>query len=225
MKKSIYLLLTLSIFLFSCERPPVASFAVSDNNVLITEDVYFTNTSIDAASFEWDFGDGTFANAPNVVHNYDQAGIYDVKLTVWSKSGNERDEAYQRIIVLELILEVEVLEYYDKYSIPGASVIAYPTYQDWLDETNWVEEAITDEDGFAVFTDLQSGRRYYLDVWETDHDNYTLAAEDIAFIETDLLIGGRINYFLAYVDYYLPVKSQVERSRDLRGVPKGRKKK
>ncbi len=224
MKKSLILILTLSIFLFSCQRAPVASFVVSDITVLEDEDVYFTNSSLDAASFEWDFGDGLFASAPNVVHSYDQAGAYDVKLTVWSKNGNKRDEAYQTITVIEpAILEVEVLEYYDEYAVTGASVILYPTYQDWLDETNMIDEAFTDQDGFVLFTYLMPGR-YYVDVWEANHDNYTLAEEDIAFIETDFLTGG-LNYFLAYVDYYVTTKSKLERSRDLRGVPKGRKKK
>ena len=224
MKKSIYLILALSILMFSCQRAPVASFVVSDITVLEDEDVYFTNSSLDAAIFEWDFGDGTFASAPNVVHSYDQSGVYNVKLTVWSKNGNKRDEAYQTITVIEpAILEVEVLEYYDLYPVQGASVILYPTYQDWLDETNMIDETFTDHDGFVVFTYLMPGR-YYVDVWEANHDNYTLAEEDIAFIETDFLAGG-LNYFLAYVDYYPPTKSNVEaeRSRVLRGVPKGRK--
>lgn len=225
MKKPIYLLLTLSIFIFSCQRTPVASFAVSDITVLEDEDVYFTNSSFDAARFEWDFGDGVFASAPNVVHSYNQAGVYDARLTVWSNNGNKHDEAYQTITVLEpAILEVEVLEYYDLYAVEGASVILYPTYQDWLEETNMIDEAYTDQNGFVVFTYLMPGR-YYVDVWEANHDNYTLEEEDIAFIETDFLTGGQINYFLAYVDYYVTTKSQVERSRELRGVPKGRKKK
>lgn len=224
MKKSIFLIIALSILTFSCQRTPVASFVVSDITVLEDEDVFFTNSSLDAAIFEWDFGDGVFASSPNVVHSYDQAGIYDVKLTVWSKNGNKRDEAYQTITVLEpAILEVEVLEYYDLYAVGGASVILYPTYLDWLDETNMIDEEFTDQDGFVVFTYLMPGR-YYVDVWEANHDNYTLAEEDIAFIETDFLTGG-LNYFLAYVDYYVTTKSKLERSRDLRGVPKGRKKK
>lgn len=223
MKKSIFLILALSILIFSCQRAPVASFVVSDITVLEDEDVFFTNSSLDAAIFEWDFGDGVFASAPNVVHSYDQSGAYFVKLTVWSKNGNKRDEASQTITVLEpAILEVEVLEYYEEYAVEGASVILYPTYQDWLEETNMIDEVFTDQDGFVVFTYLMPGR-YYVDVWEANHDNYTLAEEDIAFIETDFLTGG-LNYFLAYVDYYATTKSLVERSRVLRGVPKGRKK-
>ena len=223
MKKSIFLILTISVLLYSCERSPVASFTVSDITVLEDEDVYFTNSSFDAARFEWDFGDGAFSSAPNVVHSFSQADIYDVKLTVWSKSGNKRDVAVQTITVLEpAILEIEVLEYYDLYAVEGASVILYPTYQDWLDETNMIDEEFTDQDGFVVFTYLMPGR-YYVDVWEANHDNYLLAEEDVAFIETDFLAEGQINYFLAFVDYYITTKSKLERSRELRGVPKGRK--
>ncbi len=231
MKKSILLILALSLILVSCERSPVASFVVSEIDALVTEDILFTNTSLDASEYEWDFGDGTYANAPNVSHSYSHSGDYDVRLTVWSRNGNKRDMAYQSITIRDLNLEVEVMEWWDGYPDPGLhvsglSILAYPTYDDWLAANdNWVEEAISGDDGYAVFYNLKSGRRYYLDIWGENHDNYTLASEDVGFIETDLLVGGIVNYFPGWVDYYPPQKGLVnkERSRVLRAEPRGRK--
>jgi gliding motility-associated-like protein len=46
-----------------------------------TEDtVMFYNSSIDAAFYRWDFGDGTSDTTTNAVHHYAQQGVYDVSL-------------------------------------------------------------------------------------------------------------------------------------------------
>jgi PKD repeat protein len=44
-------------------------------------DVSFTNTSLDALSYEWDFGDGTGSTDENPVHTYAAADTYTVVLT------------------------------------------------------------------------------------------------------------------------------------------------
>jgi hypothetical protein len=41
---------------------------------------------------------------------------------------------------------------------------------------------------------------YYVDVWEANHDNYTLASEDVGFIRTPEILPHQINFFVAYVD-------------------------
>ena len=51
---------------------------VTGNNGL---DVHFTDTSIGATSWEWDFGDGTTSTEQNPVHSYDP-GTYTVTLTI-----------------------------------------------------------------------------------------------------------------------------------------------
>ena len=49
-------------------------------------------------------------------------------------------------------------------------------------------------------------QRYYVDVWEQNHNNWLLADDDIGFIETDPLYPNQVNYFTAWVDY-IPYKS------------------
>ena len=130
MKRSYIILIIAATVLTSCERQPVASFFSSELDVYVNEDVFFTNNSLDAKYFEWDFGDGTFSNATNPVHSWAASGVYSVALTASSNSYS--DVSYQEITVLfPTTLEIEVLEYYDEYPVENASVILYPTYQDW----------------------------------------------------------------------------------------------
>jgi hypothetical protein len=120
--------------------------------------------------------------------------------------------SYSKIIeVVEGInsaLRITVLEYYDEYAVEDASVILYESLSDWENEINPTEEVFTTPLGKCVFEGLNY-QRYYVDVWEADHDNYNLAAEDVTFIETQPLEPGYIHDFIAYVDYYEPGKKAV----------------
>ena len=115
------------------------------------------------------------------------------------------------------LLEVTVLEYWDEYEVVDASVILYDTYDDWLDEYNPLVEGFTNQFGWTTFSNLHT-QRYYVDVWEANHDNYTLADEDVVWIETHVLVPNEINYFIAYVDYYEDARksdNQRDRARKL----------
>ena len=59
---------------------PTASFSISNNGRVYTEAVIFINESIGAASYHWDFGDGSFSSDDNPTHTYSSAGSYTVKL-------------------------------------------------------------------------------------------------------------------------------------------------
>ncbi|RYZ29215.1 MAG: PKD domain-containing protein [Chitinophagaceae bacterium] len=62
-------------------KPPIAkfSFLKDCNNKRM---VSFTNQSIGATSWQWDFGDGTTSTQQNPVHTYTTYGTYQVKLNV-----------------------------------------------------------------------------------------------------------------------------------------------
>jgi hypothetical protein len=64
--------------------PPNADFTYLTGGV---NDAYFTNTSTNAQTSEWFFGDGTSALANNSSHIYPSAGMYVVKLIVTSSAG------------------------------------------------------------------------------------------------------------------------------------------
>ncbi len=200
MKRMIFLTAVAAIMLSSCNIQPDAYFYTDKLTAEIGEEIYFTNGSHNANDFEWDFGDGTWSDAFEVVHSYSASGTFTVVLSAFSSSGDV-DRAYVEIEILSpTMLEVEVLEWYDQYPVQGASVILYPTEADWDNETNAIVEGFTNSAGKVIFTDL-GPYVYYVDVWHETHNNYTLRNEDVGFIRTDQLNKNELNQFVAWVDY------------------------
>jgi hypothetical protein len=199
MKRIIFISLVLPLFLFSCELSPRAYFSATPGDPIVGEEVWFTNESDNAASFEWDFGDGYISTEVNPIHKFTASGTFTVVLKVWSGSGLTDEASLTLDVKIPTLLEVEVLEYYEQYPVEGASVILYSTLTDWENETNKVIEGFTDSDGQVVFADLDN-IVYYLDVWEATHDNYALKEEDVGFIRTSEIMPNKINRFIAYVD-------------------------
>ncbi len=200
MKKFIYTLALIPFLLTSCVVEPDAFFFTDKVNVEVGEEILFTNNSINAFRFEWRFGDGKMSTAPNPIYSYSSTGSFQVELAAISKNGHV-DYAYQTInVVSPTILEIEVLEWFDEYPVAGASVILYPTLNDWNNETNGLPEGFTNNSGKVIFTGLGPWI-YYVDVWEQNHNNYTLAEEDVNFIRTDEIIPNQVNQFIAWVDY------------------------
>ena len=188
------------IMLSSCELQPEAYFFSDKIRAEIGEEVVFFNGSTNATGYEWDFGDGTWSDAYEPIHSFNASGVFTVVLSAYSRNGLV-DRSYLDIEVLSpTMLEVEVLEYYDQYPVSGASVILYPTETDWDNETNAIVEGFTNASGKVVFTNLQP-RTYYVDVWHSTHNNYTLRNEDVWFIKTDQLEKNQLNTFTAWVDY------------------------
>lgn len=200
MKKTIFIAILLPLVMGSCEMNPEAYFSATPGDPVVGEEVLFTNNSIHAESCEWDFGDGYISNEIHPSHVYSASGTFTVILKVWS-AGGLTDEAVLDIIVkIPTLLEIEVLEYYDEYPVEGASVVLYPTLDDWDNETNMIYEGFTDGDGKVVFSHLERAV-YYTDIWEATHDNYALRDEDVGFIRTPEILPNKINRFIAYVDY------------------------
>ncbi|MEM7296935.1 MAG: PKD domain-containing protein [Bacteroidota bacterium] len=64
--------------------PDLTSEAASDNFLQYT----FTNTSFNASSFMWDFGDGNSSTEKSPTHTYASTGTYTVTLTATNASGS-----------------------------------------------------------------------------------------------------------------------------------------
>lgn len=212
MKKLIYLSLVLPLILVSCESTPIAMFSASSGNPVVGEEVWFTNESDNAYDFEWNFGDGYISNEPSPIHKFTSTGTFTVVLKVWSESGLTDESSLTLDVKIPTLLEIEVLEYYERYPVEGASIILYPTLTDWENESSMVNEGFTDAEGKAVFSDLDN-IVYYVDVWEATHDNYTLKSEDVGFIRTSEIMPNKINRFIAYVDYVEHSKGTAKRDR------------
>ncbi len=68
-----------------CFAQPFAGFTYIADDLTVT----FQDTSIMAAEYYWDFGDGYFSDLNNPWHNYEVSGIYQVCLTTWNSCGTD----------------------------------------------------------------------------------------------------------------------------------------
>jgi PKD repeat protein len=66
---------------------PVASFTVDQSTGCVPMTVNFTNTSQNAVSWHWDFGNGNFSTSQHPSNVFISAGNYTVKLTAFNASG------------------------------------------------------------------------------------------------------------------------------------------
>ncbi|MDT8357568.1 MAG: PKD domain-containing protein, partial [Methanomicrobiaceae archaeon] len=66
---------------------PVALFSATPTEGKAPLDVTFTDTSLDATSWVWNFGDGTTSSTENPSHTYAEPGTYTVTLTARSVDG------------------------------------------------------------------------------------------------------------------------------------------
>lgn len=89
----------LILVLVSCNKKPTAGFTASENEIYLSEKITFTSTSTGAASYEWDFGDGTFSTEPSPIHVYETPGNYTVTLKVYNKKGKAWDRSSQSVTV------------------------------------------------------------------------------------------------------------------------------
>ena len=199
MKRVIYILMVLPLILFSCEKTPVASFSTDDSVVEVGQVVFFSNSSHNGDSYEWDFGDGFISEERNPSHIFNSTGSFEVVLTVFGQSGQSDEASLTIDVLVPTLLEIEVREYFSEDLIPDASIILYSSLPDWDAQTNSVVEGFTDVDGIAVFSNLDPFV-FYVDVWEATHDNYALRNEDVGFIRTPEILPNKINRFIAWVD-------------------------
>jgi len=83
--------IALAVLFTSCEKEPKASFSTSKTEVDIEEVVTFTNTTVNAETYNWNFGDGNTSTLVSPTHKYTTAGTYTVTLTAESKNGKKTD--------------------------------------------------------------------------------------------------------------------------------------
>jgi len=180
---------------------PRADFFIDRPVVDVYETIYFSNTSANADFFRWDFGDGTISSSPNPNHSYELPGRYLVILEAY-KGSQEVDEASMYIDVTSTSLEIEVLEYFDQYPVPEASIVLYTTQYDWDYMTNNVfgAEWFTDSKGMVTIHGL-SPIVYYVDILHQSHNNWLLAEESMENVMTEPLEMNRTNSYVFYVDY------------------------
>jgi PKD repeat protein len=76
---------------------PVAGFTMSHTTAETGTEITFTNTSVNATSYQWNFGDGGTSTATNPKHTYTAAGNYEITLEVTGLGGVD---AYSKSITI-----------------------------------------------------------------------------------------------------------------------------
>ena len=84
------------------EIPPVADFSASADTVYLPNGfVGFTNNSINADGYAWNFGDGNTSNNANPWNQYAQAGVYTIEL-IAVNSSCDSDTMILNVVVLDI---------------------------------------------------------------------------------------------------------------------------
>ena len=85
------------------DADPVADFNIDMTIAGVGELVTFTNNSLNAMDYEWDFGDGNVSTDVNPTHTYDAVGVYTVKLTA---KNNDLEDSVEKTI--EVVIPVNI---------------------------------------------------------------------------------------------------------------------
>lgn len=94
------------IFAFT---PPGANFSGVPNLVCAGEEVQFTDLSIDATDWSWDFGDGTFDTDQHPVHAYEDTGYFSVTLIALNNGCSDTITFLNYIYVRPAVAEFEAV--------------------------------------------------------------------------------------------------------------------
>lgn len=77
------------ILVFSMAQNPFSSFNTNQTSGCSPLSIQFTNTSLNAASYYWDFGNGNISTLVNPSNVYSNAGTYTVKLVAFGANGQK----------------------------------------------------------------------------------------------------------------------------------------
>lgn len=108
MQKLIFLTLFAALALASCAVKPVADFSVPTGKLVAPVEVAFTNNSLKADTYAWDFGDGSFSMEASPKHRYTHSGNYEVTLKAVKGSKTVTKKQMVQILAPErCLVEIE----------------------------------------------------------------------------------------------------------------------
>lgn len=157
-QKSVAIIAAISA-LVSCSKSsttslpqPIAGFTFQSSSQTAPDTVSFSNSSLNAASYLWDFGDGgSKSNVINPSHIYTKGGTYTIKLIATSASGAIDSTVRSITIVNPTTLRVKVIDILGN-PISGATVTLYNNLNDFNNFTNPVASTITNASGYFNFS-------------------------------------------------------------------------
>lgn len=199
----------------SCSKPePEASFSIASDTLIVGDNVTFKNTSKNADSYYWDFGDGYISYEESPEHTYDAEGIYEVTLTAYSDKKKKKSEKSRQILVYEqksTDLKLTILLYGYNTMLSQIYVELYGTENDYINQYNMERFAISNGHGEVYYKDLDT-KAYYVRAWQDIGWGY-YTNEFLAHI-TPVLKANTVNAFYCYVDFYYSKKKSAKTATD-----------
>jgi PKD repeat protein len=102
----------LTAVLWGCEKLPEVDFSIDSTDITVYDTVTFTNTSMDADSYAWDFGDGSTSTEVSPTHIFMSSGTFTVTLVATNDDGD-----------VEISEDVTVNDPHNFYTIDGTEFV------------------------------------------------------------------------------------------------------
>jgi PKD repeat protein len=170
--------------------PPLADFTAIPRAGAAPLQVQFTDTSTDAQSWSWDFGDGLPGSAAkNPVHTYTTGGRFNVSLVATNSFGTATARKDQYIITGVFLPGLSASYYRNqiwtnpaslrtdtriRFADPAGVSAGYPS-----DETGWPNSIVGRQEDFSVLWDG------YLRVTEDNTYTFYLSSDDGSWLWVD----------------------------------------
>jgi len=240
LKRNLFMNFLAGLFLLTivgCQKQPEASFTASKTNVVTGEAITFTNTSNNASSYKWNFGDGTSSDVASPTHAYENAGTYTVTMTAYSKNGKKSDNATATIIVTKAN---EIKYDGNKYPLTKG-YIKY--YGDFYGSGNYNFDVYLVDNGITITqSDLSgTGNYLYFEMWSpyssmlmpgtytfaSNYNSYTFSIGRVDFnngtlTQTDYsCISGSVTVSQSGLDYIFDITLTLENGKTLTSYYKG----
>jgi PKD repeat protein len=175
--------------------PPFSDFTATPRVGNAPLAVQFTDTSVDASSWSWDFGDGSpVSHAQNPQHTYASGGSYTVTLTTTNAIGSNAVSKPNYIVIGSLDPGFSASYYYDQgwTNLAGTRIDNRIRFADdqgsttyGTDEVNWPTSMIGGMEDFSVswdgFLNVPTGETYTF--YLTSDDGSWLWIDDIIIVD------------------------------------------
>lgn len=174
----------------SLSNPVCCSVVAAFSAPMICEGTAFTfsNNSLNATTYAWDFGDGTTSNAANPTHTYTTAGTYTVILMA---SDGTCSDVYSQVVVVEDTPSIGFV-----YNIDG---LIYEFFATVTDATNylWTVEGVSIGDTVVIVYSFPDVGEYNVCIEINDgcssYCENVVVASNVLFQKT---LEGRANCFI-----------------------------
>ncbi|RIJ47933.1 PKD domain-containing protein [Maribellus luteus] len=198
-KLKILFFLAIAVAFASCSEDDSntkAGFTFSpEENIQAGDTVFFTNTSIDAVTYQWSFGDTETSTEENPFHIYTEPGIYDVTLV--ATNGGVANTVTQKVNVA---VDFGYIINYGSYNGAKSTIAAYNRYDDIV-----VNGYYTEVNGVSMTSNVQYAYNYKGNIYFMNNNADGISwVNNKTFEQTNNAITTDINkprFCIGYGDY------------------------